>query len=84
MRTPCMHEGGLAPGAMSASCLREANEASDKPVPRFVEKEIRRYLACGEFTRGIVHLRCMSCRAMSSFRSRARVALCVQAALDDE
>jgi len=45
----------------SALILREANEAYDRPIPRFVEKDIRRCLACGNFSRGFVHLPYTSC-----------------------
>jgi hypothetical protein len=41
--------------------LRHAREAYDGPLPRYVESEFRKYLECGDFSRGFVHLRCPTC-----------------------
>jgi len=43
------------------SFSREPKEAYDEPVPPFVEREMRRNPASGEFTRGFVHLRRTCC-----------------------
>ena len=40
---------------------RYATESYDKPLPRYVEKEIRGYLQCGDFAHGFVQLVCQRC-----------------------
>ena len=42
--------------------LRHAREAYEGPLPKYVEQEFRCYLACGDFSRGFVHVQCLSCR----------------------
>jgi hypothetical protein len=41
--------------------LRHAREAYEGPLPRYVEREFRKYLECGDFSRGFVHVRCPTC-----------------------
>ncbi len=38
-----------------------AREAYDAPLPKYVRDEFRKYLECGDFAHGFVHLRCSSC-----------------------
>ena len=40
-----------------AAFLRHARESYDRPLPRYVEDELRGYLRCGDFSKGFVHLR---------------------------
>jgi len=42
--------------------LGHARDAYDGPLPRYVEKELRGYLRCGDFSRGFVHLQCANCK----------------------
>ena len=41
--------------------LRYARESYDGRLPRYVLEELRRYLGCGDFGRGFVHLKCKKC-----------------------
>lgn len=41
--------------------LEHAREAYDRPLPKYVVDEFRSYLACGDFSRGFVHVQCSSC-----------------------
>ena len=43
------------------SFLRWARESYDKPLPRYVEHELRAYLRCGVFAHGFVRLHCDAC-----------------------
>lgn len=43
--------------------FRHAREAYDGPLPKYVKDEFRKYLACGDFSRGFVHVQCPVCRA---------------------
>jgi len=36
-------------------------ERAERPVPRFVERELRAYLRCGLLAHGFVRLRCSAC-----------------------
>jgi len=36
-------------------------EARERPVPRFVERELRGFLRCGVLAHGFVRVRCDSC-----------------------
>ena len=38
-----------------------AREAYEAPLPKYVRDEFRKYLECGDFAHGFVHLRCASC-----------------------
>jgi len=57
-----------------AGFQREASEAHDKPILRCIDSEIGRCLACRDFTRGYVHLRCTSWATdvLASFSCRSR------------
>ena len=41
--------------------LAWARETYAKPLPRYVEQELRAYLRCGVFAHGFVHCRCDDC-----------------------
>ena len=41
------------------ACARER----DRPLPRFVERELRAYLECGILAYGFLRIRCQACRA---------------------
>lgn len=41
--------------------LRHAHEAYEAPLPKYVENEFRNYLACGDFSRGVVLVQCEAC-----------------------
>ena len=41
--------------------LEHAREAYERPLPKYVVDEFRSYLACGDFSRGFVHVQCSSC-----------------------
>jgi hypothetical protein len=41
--------------------LRWASESYDKPLPRYVEQEMREYLRCGVFAYGFLVCHCDSC-----------------------
>ncbi len=41
--------------------LSWARETYAKPLPRYVEQELRAYLRCGVFAHGFVHCRCEDC-----------------------
>ncbi len=43
------------------SFLAYAREHYDGGLPRYVEQELRRYLACGDFSRGFTRLSCEAC-----------------------
>ncbi len=43
------------------SFLAYAREHYDGGLPRYVEQEFRRYLACGDFSRGFTRLSCEAC-----------------------
>jgi len=57
--------------------LAEGRRASSdgSGYPRFVEQEFRKYLACGDLSRGFVRLRCPSCETdrIVSFSCKGRV-----------
>jgi len=42
--------------------LAEARAAHDRGVPRYVERELRAYLACGIHAHGFLRARCSTCR----------------------
>ncbi len=42
---------------------RAQQSASQRPIPSFVEKQLRIMLRCGDFTEGFLRLECASCRA---------------------
>lgn len=42
--------------------FRHAREAYDGPLPKYVKEEFRKYLECGDFSRGFVHVQCPACR----------------------
>ena len=42
--------------------LAEARAAHERGVPRYVERELRAYLACGIHAHGFLRARCSSCR----------------------
>lgn len=42
--------------------FRHAREAYDGPLPKYVKAEFRKYLECGDFSRGFVHVQCRACR----------------------
>ena len=60
--------------------LQHARESYAGPLPAYVVDEFRAYLACGDFSRGFVHVQCTSCGdAMAvafscKVRGRARAA----------
>lgn len=41
--------------------LRWTRETYDKPLPRYVEEELRAYLRCGVFAHGFVRMHCDAC-----------------------
>ena len=41
--------------------FRHAREAYDGPLPKYVKEEFRKYLECGDFSRGFVHVQCPVC-----------------------
>jgi len=41
--------------------FRHAREAYDGPLPKYVKEESRKYLECGDFSRGFVHVQCPAC-----------------------
>ena len=41
--------------------LQHARESYAGPLPKYVVDEFRSYLACGDFSRGFVHVQCSSC-----------------------
>jgi len=41
--------------------FRHAREAYDGPLPKYVKEEFRKYLECGDFSRGFVHVQCPAC-----------------------
>jgi Transposase zinc-binding domain len=41
--------------------LTDARETYERPLPRYVEKELRAYLRCGVFSFGFVRCRCDTC-----------------------
>lgn len=52
--------------------LRWARETYAKPLPRYVEQELRAYLRCDVFAHGFVHCRCEDC---GHGRERAQLAI---------
>jgi hypothetical protein len=42
--------------------VRHARETYAKPLPRYVERELSGYLACGLLARGFTRVRCPGCR----------------------
>lgn len=42
--------------------FRHARESYDGPLPKYVKEEFRKYLECGDFSRGFVHVQCPACR----------------------
>ena len=38
-----------------------ARESYDGPLPKYVKEEFRKYLECGDFSRGFVHVQCPVC-----------------------
>jgi hypothetical protein len=42
--------------------LEHARQSYEGPLPRYVEKELRSYMRCGDFARGFVHLECRDCK----------------------
>ena len=45
-----------------AEFLQYARESYGRPLPRYIEDELRGYLRCGDFALGFVHLTCTRCR----------------------
>ena len=43
--------------------VQHAREAYEAPLPKYVVDEFQKYLACGDFTEGFVHVQCTSCGA---------------------
>ena len=41
--------------------FRHARESYDGPLPKYVRAEFRKYLECGDFSRGFVHVQCPVC-----------------------
>ena len=41
--------------------LRHARENYAGPLPKYVERELQGYLACGDFAHGFAHVRCRDC-----------------------
>ena len=44
------------------SFLAHTRETYERPLPRYVEQELRAYLRCGVFSHGFARLRCETCR----------------------
>ena len=42
--------------------LAHARETYERPLPQYVEQELRAYLRCGVFAHGFARLRCETCR----------------------
>ena len=47
--------------ARGAARMQHAREVYAALLPKYVEDEFRGYLACGDFSRGFVHVKCTSC-----------------------
>jgi len=41
--------------------FRHARESYDGSLPKYVREEFRKYLECGDFSRGFVHVQCLVC-----------------------
>jgi hypothetical protein len=41
--------------------LQHASDTYVGPLPKYVESEFRKYLECGDFARGFVHVQCTHC-----------------------
>ena len=41
--------------------FRHARESYEGPLPKYVKDEFRKYLECGDFSRGFVHVQCPVC-----------------------
>ena len=56
------------------SFIRWARETYEKPLPRYVEDELRGYLRCGVFAHGFVRCRCDHCghELVVAFSCKAR------------
>jgi hypothetical protein len=54
--------------------FQHARETYDKPLPKYVRKELRAYLRCGIFDYGFTRARCESCRhdVLIAFSCKAR------------
>jgi hypothetical protein len=50
-----------AVGAHLETFLAWARESYEKPIPRYVENELRGYLRCGVFAHGFVRCQCEAC-----------------------
>ena len=42
--------------------FRHARESYDGALPKYVAEEFRKYLECGDFSRGFVHVQCPVCQ----------------------
>jgi hypothetical protein len=41
--------------------VQHAHESYEAPLPKYVVEEFQKYLACGDFAEGFVHVQCTSC-----------------------
>jgi hypothetical protein len=84
LRPPPARGHRLAPSGPRASqtFLAEARVRGDgEGLPRFVERELREFLACGDLTRGFARFRCTDCQreilVACSYKGIVLVFVCV-------